>query len=131
MNSEDDLQPRCEAPVLVEKTDLLAGRIPIGSELKINGLSCQFCKLSKFFTLYLDFCSHYRAVEFFVESIIANPDKKAFRAAQCESAQAISSGQTCSSLSMTSVNYMGLYASKKPDGRFFLKTNAAAPYATE
>lgn len=86
----------------------------------------EISSISGFFT---DACSHGRSVALMIESIIMNPSKTAFSAMKCTSVQLLSLGNWCLQFSNTTVNFLGLYATKTPSGNFFLKTNAASPYS--
>lgn len=67
-----------------------------------------------------------RSITFFAESVAANPNKNAFPAVKCSSTQSTTTGYKCTTFSTTSINYMGLYATKTLTGNFFLKITAAA-----
>lgn len=71
-------------------------------------------------------CSHFRAAEFYVESI---EDKNKFDSYRCESANDFTEGK-CNFRSCRhgNCNNMGYYA-RKNMGVFYLFTNSAPPYA--
>lgn len=86
-----------------------------------------FCLLIDCFPLQLDYCSHMRSIELFVESMLTKPNQKAFPAVRCAYTTEDRSTYECLKFSKT-INYMGFYAAKSPVGKFYLKTNLTAPY---